>query len=67
MNFSMQEKAAISLEVENLLKKGTVEQVCPQKEQFLNNIYSGKEGWGQHTCDQLEGVFFSILMIIPIH
>ena len=67
MNFSMQEKATISLEVENLLKKGTVEQVCPQKEQFLNNIYSEKEGWGQQTCDQLEGVFFSILMIIPIH
>ena len=31
----MQEKETISLEVENLLKKGVVEQVCPQKDQFL--------------------------------
>ena len=38
INFSVQEKATISLEVENLLIKGDVEQVCPQKDQFLSNI-----------------------------
>ena len=27
----MKEKATMSLEVENILKKGAVEQVCPQK------------------------------------
>ena len=39
----MQEKATISLEVENLLKKGAVEQVCPQKPRFLNNIFLVKK------------------------
>ena len=31
----MQEKETISLEVENLLKKGAVEQFSPQKDQLL--------------------------------
>ena len=39
----MQEKTTISLEVENLLKKGVVEQVCPQKQQFLSNIFVVKK------------------------
>ena len=43
INFSMQEKETISLEVENLLKKGAVEQVCPQKDQFLSNIFIVKK------------------------
>ena len=43
INFSMQEKATISLEVQNLLKKGAVEQVCPQKDQFLSNIFKVKK------------------------
>ena len=34
----MQEKETISLEVETLLKKDAVEQVYPQKDQFLSNI-----------------------------
>ena len=33
-----QEKETIPLEVENLLK-GAVEQVCPEKDQFLSNIF----------------------------
>ena len=56
INFSMQEKKTISLEPEILLKKVAVEQVCPQKDQFLSNIFIEKEVWGQQTCDQLEGV-----------
>ena len=43
INFSMQENETISLEVENLLKKGAVEQVCPQKDQFLSNIFIVKK------------------------
>ena len=43
INFSMQEKTTFSLEVENLLKKGVVEQVCPQKQQFLSNIFIVKK------------------------
>ena len=43
INFSMYEKTTISLEVENLLKKGVVEQVCPQKQQFLSNIFIVKK------------------------
>ena len=43
INFSMQEKETISLEVENLLKKGAVEQVCPQKDQSLSNIFIVKK------------------------
>ena len=39
----MQEKETISLEVENLLKKGAVEQVCPQKDQSLSNIFIVKK------------------------
>ena len=39
IKFSKYEKEAISLEVENLLKKGAVEQACPQKAQFLSNIF----------------------------
>ena len=35
----MQQKETISLEVKNLLKKGFVEQVCSQKDQFLSNIF----------------------------
>ena len=31
INFSMKEKATMSLEVKNILKKSAVEQVCPQK------------------------------------
>ena len=34
----MQEKETVSIEVENLLEKGAVEQVCPQKDQFLGNM-----------------------------
>ena len=34
----MQEMDTISLKVDNLLKKGAVEHVCPQKDQFLTNI-----------------------------
>ena len=56
INFSMQEKKTISLEPEILLKKVAVEQVCPQKDQFLSNIFIEKEVLGQQTCDQLEGV-----------
>ena len=43
INFLMQEKETISLEVENLLKKGTVEKVCPKKDQFLSNIFIAKK------------------------
>ena len=39
----MQEKETISLEVENLLKKGAVEQVRPQKDQFLSNVFIVKK------------------------
>ena len=39
----MQEKETISLEVENPLKKSAVEQVCPQKDQFLSNIFIVKK------------------------
>ena len=39
INFSNHEKATVSLEVENLMKKGAVKQVCPQKYQFLRNIF----------------------------
>ena len=39
----MQEKETISLEVENLLKKGAVEHVCPQKDQSLSNIFIVKK------------------------
>ena len=39
----MQEKETISLEVENLLKKGAVEQVRSQKDQFLSNIFIVKK------------------------
>ena len=39
----MQERETITLEVENLLKKGAVEQVCPQKDQFLSNIFVVKK------------------------
>ena len=39
INFSMQEKEAISLEVKNLLKNGAAEQVCPQKDQFLSSVF----------------------------
>ena len=42
----MQEKETISLEVENPLKKGAVEQVCPQKDQFLSNIFIVKKNDG---------------------
>ena len=34
----MQEKETVSIEVENLLEKGAVEQVCPKKDQFLGNM-----------------------------
>ena len=55
MNFSMQEKETVSFEVENLLKKGAVEQVCPQKDQFLSNVFiMKKKDERQQTCDQLE-------------
>ena len=43
INFSMQEKETISLEVENLLKKGAAEQVWPQKDQFLSYIFIVKK------------------------
>ena len=42
-NFSMQEKATISLEEKNILKKGAAEQVCSQKDQFLSNIFIVKK------------------------
>ena len=42
----MQQKVTISLGVENLLKKGAVQQVCPQKDQFLSNIFIVKKKHG---------------------
>ena len=39
----MQEKVATTLEVENPFKKGAMEQVCPQKDQFLSNIFIVKK------------------------
>ena len=39
----MQEKETISLVAENLLNKGVVEQVCPQKDEFLSNIFIVKK------------------------
>ena len=42
-NFSMQEKATISLEEKNILKKGAAEKVCSQKDQFLSNIFVVKK------------------------
>ena len=39
----MQEKVTTTLEVENLFKKGAMEQVCPQKDQFLSNIFIVKK------------------------
>ena len=44
----MQEKETMSLEVENLLKKGAVEQVCPRKDQFLSNIFIVKKKDGDN-------------------
>ena len=41
--FPVQEKETISLEVENLLKKGAVEQVRPQKDQFLSDVFIVKK------------------------
>ena len=35
---------------------GAVEQVCSQKPNLWALYYSEKEGWGQQTCDRLEGV-----------
>ena len=58
----MQEKKTISLEPEILLKKVAVEQVCPQKKQFLSIIFIEKEVWGQQTSDQLEGVKTNIFL-----
>ena len=43
INFSMQEKVTTTLEAENLFKKGAMEQVCPQKDQFLSNIFIVKK------------------------
>ena len=43
INFSMQEKVTTTLEVENPFKKGAMEQVCPQKDQFLSNIFIVKK------------------------
>ena len=60
MSFSMQEKATISLEVENLLKKGSMEQVFPEKDQFLSNIFIKKEGWRQRLVINLKE-------LLPIH
>ena len=39
----MQEKETMLLEVGNILKKSAVEQVCPQKDQFLSNIFTVKK------------------------
>ena len=39
----MQEKEAMLLEVGNILKKSAVEQVCPQKDQFLSNTFTVKK------------------------
>ena len=54
----MQEKGTISSEVENLLKKGACcgTSLSTKKTISEQYIYSEKEGWGQQTCDQLEGV-----------
>ena len=56
MNFSMQEKAKISLEVWNLWKKGSMKQDFPEKERFLSNMFIKKEGWRQQTCNQIKRV-----------
>ena len=39
----MQKKETMLLEVGNILKKSAVEQVCPQKDQFLRNIFTMKK------------------------
>ena len=57
MNFSMQEKATISLEVWNLWKKGSMKQDFPEKERFLSNIFIKKEGWRQQTCNQIKSYY----------
>ena len=56
INFSNQEKATISLEVENFFKKGTVEQVLPQKDQFMSNIFivKKKDGCNKSVVDVKE-------------
>ena len=55
INFSMQEKETISLEVENLLEKGAMEQVCPQKDQVLSNIsIVKKKGGGKRPVINLK-------------
>ena len=46
INFSMQEKATISFEKENFLKKGAVDQVYSQKDQFRSNIFIVKKKGG---------------------
>ena len=56
INFSNQEKVTISLEVENFFKKGTVEQVLPQKDQFMSNIFivKKKDGGNKSVVDVKE-------------
>ena len=45
-NLSKEEEKLVDLEVEKLLRKGSIEEVEPCKNQFLSNIFRRVEGGG---------------------